>query len=142
MNDVSFEFIYQGCPNFLKSGPHWFTIVRRNGPQLTQIGWDLSEDQSRVVTGPISSSPNSKTNLKPKSCPKNPKVKLGLKKSAMLPSYFDCNFVHLRQKVCLRPELSPKLCQLQARTRPEPGPNPKSPARLTTLDQSHNSDFI
>ena len=26
----------------------------------------------------------------------------------MLPSYFDCIFVHLRQKACLRPELSRK----------------------------------
>ena len=26
----------------------------------------------------------------------------------MLPSYFDYIFVHLRQKVCLKPELSPK----------------------------------
>ena len=26
----------------------------------------------------------------------------------MLPSYFDHIFVHLRQKACLRPELSPK----------------------------------
>ena len=49
---------------------------------------------------------------------KNPKVKLGLKNLAMLPSYFDYIFVHLRQKVSFRPE---------------PEPDPKSPARLTTL---------
>ena len=36
---------------------------------------------------------------------KNPKVKLGLKNLAMLPSYFDCIFVLLRQKVRLRPEI-------------------------------------
>ena len=36
------------------------------------------------------------------------KSKLGLKNLAMLPSYFDYIFVHLRQKVRLRPELSPK----------------------------------
>ena len=35
-------------------------------------------------------------------------VKLGLKNLAMLPAYFDYIFVHLRQKVGLRPELSPK----------------------------------
>ena len=29
-------------------------------------------------------------------------------------------FVHLEQNVRLRPELSPKFCQLYARTRPEP----------------------
>ena len=45
----------------------------------------------------------------------------------MLPSYFDYIFVHLRQKVRLRPELSPKFLSTLgpnlARTRPEkPGP--------------------
>ena len=53
----------------------------------------------------------------------------------MLPDYFDYIFVHLRQKVRLRPESSPRflstLSPNPARTRPEP--NPKSPARLTTL---------
>ena len=39
---------------------------------------------------------------------KNSKGKLGVKSLAMLPSYFDYIFVHLRQKVRLRPELSPK----------------------------------
>ena len=37
------------------------------------------------------------------------KVNLGLKNLAMLPSYFDYIFVHIRQKARLRPELSPKL---------------------------------
>ena len=41
----------------------------------------------------------------------------------MLPSYFDYSFVHLRQKVRLRPELSPKFSSTlgpnPARTRPE-----------------------
>ena len=40
---------------------------------------------------------------------KKTKVKVGLKNLAMLPSYFDHIFVHLRR---LRPELSPKFCQL------------------------------
>ena len=48
---------------------------------------------------------------------KNPKVKLGLKNLAMLPSYFDYVFVHLRQKAGLRPELSPKFLSTL-------GPNP------------------
>ena len=39
---------------------------------------------------------------------KKTKVKLGLKNLAMLPSYFDYIFVHQKQKVRLRPELSPK----------------------------------
>ena len=40
-------------------------------------------------------------------------VKFGLKILAMLPSQFDYYiFVHLRQKARLRPELSPKVCQL------------------------------
>ena len=71
----------------------------------------------RIVNGPISPGPNPKTNLKPKSCPKNPKVKLGQKNLAMLPSYFDYIFVHLRQKVLLRPELSPQFLSTL-------GPNP------------------
>ena len=39
---------------------------------------------------------------------KKTKVKLGLKSLAMLPSYIDYIFVHLKQKERLRPELSPK----------------------------------
>ena len=39
---------------------------------------------------------------------KKAKVKLGLKSLETLQSYFDCIFVHLRQKVRLRPKLSPK----------------------------------
>ena len=54
----------------------------------------------------------------------------------MLLRYFDYIFVHLRQKVRLRPELSPKFLSTlgpnPTRTRPEP--DPKSPARLTTLE--------
>ena len=74
-------------------------------------------------------SPDLKTNLKPKSRPKKPKVKLGLKNSAMLQSYFDYIFVRRRKKVRLRPELSPKFLSTlgtnpaQTLTRPEkPGP--------------------
>ena len=68
---------------------------------------------------------------------KNAKVNLGLKNLAMLPSYFDYILVHLRQKVRLRPELSPKFLSAlglnPARTLPESELDPKSPARLTTL---------
>ena len=39
---------------------------------------------------------------------KKTKFKLSIKNLAMLPSYFDYIFVHLRQKARLRPELSPK----------------------------------
>ena len=42
---------------------------------------------------------------------KKTKVKLGLKNLAMLPSYFDYIFEHLRQKVRLRPDLNPEFCQ-------------------------------
>ena len=66
--------------------------------------------------------PNPKINLKPKSCQKNPKVKLGPKNIAILPSYFDKFFVHIRQKVRLRPELSPKFLSTL-------GPNPTRKAR-------------
>ena len=53
---------------------------------------------------------------------KQTKVKLGLKNSAMLPSYFDYIFVHQRQKVRLRLELSPKFLSTL-------GPNPTRKAR-------------
>ena len=55
---------------------------------------------------------------------KKTKVKLPLKNLAKLPSYFDYIFVHLRQKVRLRPEIF-------VNVRPEP--DSKSPARFTTL---------
>ena len=42
----------------------------------------------------------------------------------MLASYFDCIFVHLRQKVRLRPELSPKFLSTL-------GPNPTRKAGPT-----------
>ena len=44
----------------------------------------------------------------------------------MLPSYFDYNFVHLKQKVRLKPQLSPKFWSTL-------GPNP-SPTRKTRPD--------
>ena len=53
---------------------------------------------------------------------KKTKVKLGLKNLVMLPSYFDYIFVHLRQKVRLRPELSLKFLS-------NLGPNPTRKAR-------------
>ena len=59
---------------------------------------------------------------------KKTQVKLGLKNLAMLPSHFDYIFAHLRPKARLRPDLSPKI---SVNFRPEP--DPKSPARLTTL---------
>ena len=52
------------------------------------------------------------------------KLRYVTKDFTMLPSYFDDIFVHLRQKVSLRPEIFVSF-------RPESGP--KSPARLTTL---------
>ena len=42
---------------------------------------------------------------------------------AMLPNYFDYIFVCLRQKVRLRPELSPKLLSTLG---PNPNPTPKA----------------
>ena len=67
--------------------------------------------------------------------PKKNELRLGLKNLAMLLSYFDYIFVHLQKKARLRPELSPKflwtLGPNLAWTRPEP--DPKCPARLTTL---------
>ena len=56
---------------------------------------------------------------------KKPKVKLGQKKLATLPSCLNYSFVHLKQKVRkvrLRPELNPKFL-------PALGPNPTRKAR-------------
>ena len=52
---------------------------------------------------------------------KNPQVNLGLKNLAMLSSYFDYIFVHLKQKASLRPDLSPKVLSAL-------GPNPTQKA--------------
>ena len=60
---------------------------------------------------------------------KKTKVKLGPKNFAMLPSHFDHIFVHLRQKASLMPELIRPVIFVNFR----PEPDPKSPARLTTL---------
>ena len=48
---------------------------------------------------------------------KKQNLRLGLKTLAMLVSYFDYIFVHLRQEARLRPELSPKFLSTL-------GPNP------------------
>ena len=58
---------------------------------------------------------------------------LSLKNLAMLPRFFDYIFVHLKQKLRLRPDLSPKFWSTSgpnpARTRPEkPGPTCNSAA--------------
>ena len=74
--------------------------------------------------------PNPKTNFKPKSCPRKPKVKLGLKNLAMLSDYFGYIFMHLRQKVRLRPKINPKFF---FNFRPKPGPNP-NPTRKARPD--------
>ena len=50
------------------------------------------------------------------------KLKLDLKNLAMLPSYFDCIFVRLRQNARLRPELSQKFLSTL-------GPNPTKKKR-------------
>ena len=44
--------------------------------------------------------------------PKKTNVKLSLKNLAMLPSYFDYIFVHLRQKARLNPNQARNFCQL------------------------------
>ena len=80
---------------------------------------------TRVVNTPTSSDQSPARTRKqfrsPNHARKNPKVKLGLKNLAMVQIYFDDIFVHPRQKVGLRPELSPKslsnLDPNQARTR-------------------------
>ena len=54
-----------------------------------------------------------------------------MKNLAILPSYFDYIFVHLRQKVSLRPELSPKFFSTL-------GPNPPQ-TRPEKPGQTYNS---
>ena len=105
--------------------------------------------ESRVVNGPTRSGPEPETISRnsawtrkliwsPNHAPKNPKVELGLKNLAILPSYFDYFFVHQRQKVRLRPELSPKFLSTL-------GPNPTRKARpdlqlrLKVLDSIQSS---
>ena len=66
--------------------------------------------------------------------PKKTKVKLGLKNLAMLSSYFDYIFVHLRQKARLRARIKSKIF---VNFRPEPGRNP-NPTRKP--GPTYNSD--
>ena len=56
----------------------------------------------------------------------------------MLSSYFDYSFVHLRQKVRLRPELSSKFPSTLG---PNPNSNQKSPVLLRTLLQRALNSF-
>ena len=56
---------------------------------------------------------------------------IGLKNLSNLRRYFDYIFVHIKKKVRLRPELSPKFF-----FNFKPEPDPKSPARLTTLGKN------
>ena len=90
----------------------------------------------RVVNGSTRWGPNPKINLKHKNhARKKPKIKLGLKTSAMLPSYFDYIFVHLKQKVRLRPELNPKFLSSLG-----PNPNPtRKPGPTYNFDASWSS---
>ena len=64
---------------------------------------------------------------------KKTKVKLHLKNLAVLPSYFDYSFMHLRQKIRFRPELSPKIF-VNFRSELDP----KTPAPLTILSYTRN----
>ena len=59
--------------------------------------------------------------------PKKPKVMLGLKNLAMLSSYFDYIFVHLRQKARLRARIKPKIF---VNFRPEPDPKTRPDLQL------------
>ena len=60
---------------------------------------------------------------------------LRLKNLAMLPIYFDYIFVHVRQKVRLRPELSPKFFSTL-------GPNPaRTRTRSKKPGPTYNSDL-
>ena len=78
-------------------------------PILSVIA-NLHHDATQLVqaqTRKYKPKPGPKTNIKPKSFPKKKKtkVKIGLKSFAMLLSYFDYIFVHLRQKARLRPKI-------------------------------------
>ena len=101
---------------------------------------------SRVENGPTGSGPNPdrtrkykpesgsnpKINLKPKSCPKKSESKVRSEKFSNIANLFLLFFVHVRQKIRLRPELSPTFLSTFGPTWPEPEPDPKSLARLTT----------
>ena len=81
--------------------------------------------QARTRLEPETISPNPKTNLKLKSCPKKNESQVMSKKFSNIAALFYF-FGRQRQKVSLRPDIF-------VNVRPEPGP--KSPARLTTLSQ-------
>ena len=66
--------------------------------------------------------------------PEKTKVKLNLKNLVMLPCYFDYIFMHLRQKVRLRPDLGSTFLSTL-------GPNPaRTRARPEKPGPTYNSD--
>ena len=112
-------------PFYLQFKPETFSNACISGWNFVNnlangVGW------SRVVNRPTSPCPNpARTRPEPESISPNlartrkliwspnharkkRKVKLGLKNLVMLPNYVDYIFVLLRQKVLLKPELSPK----------------------------------
>ena len=60
----------------------------------------------------------------------------------MLPSYFNFIFVYLRQKVRLRPDLSPTFLSTLGPNQPEPGPNPTRKARPDLQLSNERIDLI
>ena len=79
--------------------------------------------------------------------PEKPQSYIRSENLSMLPIYFDYIFVHLRQKVRFRPELSPQFVSTlgpnPARTRPErPGPTYNSVSRGAPIAENMSILFI
>ena len=92
----------------------------------------------RIVNGPISSGPNPKTNLKPKSCPKKPKSYVWSKKFSNLAKLFWVYFCAPKTKSTSQAQIKPEIF---VNFRPEPGPNPTRKAlpdlQLCFITQYH-----
>ena len=87
--------------------------------------------RSRVVNGPTGSGPNPKTNLKPKSCPKKNESYVRSEKFSNVAKLFWLYFCAPKIKSTSQARFKPEIF---VNFRPEP--DPKSPARLTTLTRS------
>ena len=105
---------------------------------------------ARVVNGPSSSGSNPARTRKlirsPNHARKKAKVKFGLKNLAMLSSYFDYIFVHPRQKVRFKSEISPKVLSTlspnQAQTRTGLTTLTSTAVAVATFTDNQNCSFF
>ena len=107
----------------------FFYKTRANMQQVEL--WTGQQVQARTRPEPENISPNTKINLKPKSCPKKSESKVRSEKFSNIADLFLLFFCTSKTKSTSHARIKPDIF---VNFRPEP--DPKSPARLTTLATS------